>query len=164
MKKYIHIVLYIGILLCIIALFTPAAYFENVVWNHKIINWIWGLFQDTFNETVTGGFYNESLQLIPSIIASTLIVLSILIVGIGSIKYKNDLKKGSIKLFIYIIPAICILSSIIFWMVMMEIAEQEIYDISMWGRYVLGFGVIGLIIGASFIILGSLLIKYVKVR
>lgn len=162
LKKYAWIVPYLGILTCSIAIFTPAAYFENVIWNHKIIFWIWGLFQDTFNSTVTVGFYQDSLQLLPSIIGSSIILASILIIAIGLIKDRNNFNKGSINLSKYIIPAICIICSTIFWMIMMEIAERNIYDVSMWGRYVPSFGVIGLFIGASLIIFWSLLTKFTK--
>jgi flagellar motor component MotA len=47
-------------------------------------------------------------------------------------------------------------------MVGMEEAEQAIYAISMWGRYIPGFGIIGLLIGANLIIFGSILNKYLK--
>jgi len=85
-----------------------------------------------------------------------------LYVSAGLIKRRNDLKEGRVKLPEYIIPAICIVSSLIFWMVGMEIAEGNIYDISMWGRYIPGFGVIGLFVGSFLIIIGSLLTKYNK--
>ena len=162
MKIYVCVLPYLGILMCVIALFTPAAYFENRIWNHEIIIWIWGYFQDTFNSTVSTGFFTYPIQLAPSVIISIIIVLSISYIGVGLIKHRNDLKKGSINILEYIIPAISIISIIVFWMVGMEKAEQAIYGISMWGRYVPGFGVIGLFIGACLIIIGSLLTKYVK--
>jgi len=162
MKTYVWILPYLGVIMCIVAMFAPAAYFENVIWNHQITIWIWGTFQDTFNSVVTVGIYSYPIQFVPSVVASALIILSILYIGVGLIRHRNDLKKGSINLAEYVIPAICIVSSLIFWMVGMEIAERNIYDISMWGRYIPGFGVIGLFIGACLIILGSVLTKYVK--
>lgn len=162
LKDYIWFVPYIGLIMCSIALFTPAAFFENVIWNHEIIKWIMGFFQNTFNSVVNVGFYEESLQLVPSVIASSIVILSILIIAMGLIKRRNDLKKGSISLPKIIIPATCIISSAIYWMTMMEIAERSIYELSMWSRYVPGFGVIGLFIGADLIIFGSLLTKFIK--
>jgi hypothetical protein len=162
LKIYVWILPYLGVIICVIALFTPAAFFENIIWNHEIIIWIWGYFQDTLNSTVSTGFYTYPIQLAPSVIVSIIIILSISYIGVGLIKRRNDLKKGSINIFEYIIPAISIISFTIFWMVGMEEAEQAIYDISMWGRYVPSFGVIGLFIGAGLIIIGSLLTKYVK--
>ena len=162
LKTYIWVGPYLGIILCSIALFAPAAFFENIIWNHEIINWIWGLFQDTFNSYVTNGFYEDPLQLIPSVITSSVILISILILCMGLVKHRDDLKKGSINLSTYIIPAVCIIISAIFWMVMMEIAERSIYDLSMWDRYVPSFGVIGLFIGAGLIIFGSLIIKFIR--
>jgi hypothetical protein len=105
--------------MCSIALFTPAAFFENVIWNHEIIKWIMGFFQNSFNSVVNVGFYEESLQLVPSVIASSIVILSILIIAMGLIKRRNDLKKGSISLPKIIIPATCIISSAIYWMTMM---------------------------------------------
>lgn len=162
LKRKVWIISYLGIMLCSIAMLTPAAFFENVIWNHEIINWIWGFFQDTFNSTVSGEFYRDLNQLVPSVIASSIIIVSILIIALGLVKHRDELKMGIIDLPKYIIPAIFIISSTIFWMVMMEIAERNIYDISMWGRYVPGFGVIGMFIGAGLIILGSLLTKFIK--
>ena len=164
LEKYVWIVPHLGLVMCLIALFTPAAYFENIIWNHEIIKWTLGFFQNTFNSIVNVSFYEESLQLVPSVISSSVDILSILIIAIGLIKHRNDLLKGSINLSLIIIPAICIISSTVFWMIMMEIAELNIYDLSMWGRYVPGFGVVGMFIGASLIIFGSLLNKLIKNR
>lgn len=164
LKIYVWILPYLGVIMCIIALFTPAASFKNIIWNHEIIIWIWGYFQDTFNSTVSTGFYTYPIQLAPSITASTIIILSISYIGVGLIKHRNDLRKRSIKIPEYVIPAILIISITIFWMVGMEEAERNIYDLSMWSRYIPSFGLIGLFIGACLIIFGSLLIKYIKTR
>jgi len=162
LKTYMWVVPFLGIIMCSISLFVPAAFFENIIWNHEIINWIWGLFQDTFNSTITSGFYEDPLQIVTSVIASSIVLISILILCIGLIKQRSDLKKGSVNLYTCIIPAVCIISSTVFWMVMMEIAERNIYDLSMWGRYIPGFGVIGLFIGAGLIIFGSLITKFIR--
>ena len=119
-------------------------------------------FQDTFNTVVTAGFYENPIQFAPSFTATALIILSILYIGRGLIKRRKDLIKGEVKLPEYLVPSICIISSIIFWMVGMEIAERNIYSISMWSRYIPGFGIIGLLIGANLIIFGSILNKYLK--
>ena len=161
LKRDVWIIPYLGLIICSIALFTPAAFFENIIWNHEIIKWMMGFFQNTFNSIVNIGFYEESLQLVPSVISSSIVIFSILIITIGLIKSRDNIKKGSINLSLIIIPAICIISSTIFWMIMMEIAERNIYDLSMWGRYVPGFGVIGLFIGAGLIIFGSLITKFI---
>ena len=162
LKSFAWIVPHLGLVMCLIALITPAAYFENIIWNHEIIKWMMGFFQNTFNSIVNVDFYEEAVQLVPSVIASSIVIISILIMAVGLVKHRNDLSKGSINLLNYIIPAICIISSTIFWMVMMEIAERNIYDLSMWGRYIPGFGVIGLFIGAGLIIFGSLITKFIR--
>jgi len=42
LKRDVWIVPYLGIMTCSIAMLTPTAFFENVMWNHELINWIWG--------------------------------------------------------------------------------------------------------------------------
>jgi hypothetical protein len=163
-KNYFWIIPFLGVVMCIIALFAPAAYFENVIWNHEIINWIWGFYQDTFNSIITSGFYEESIQLLPSIIASSIIVGSIIASGIGLLRNRKNKKSGIVDLLVYILPALCIIIILFFWMVMMELAEQTIWGISMWQRYIPGFGIIGLFTGASLIIIGGLAIKYSSIK
>ncbi|MHA1933072.1 MAG: hypothetical protein ACW96X_11050 [Promethearchaeota archaeon] len=46
----------------------------------------------------------------------------------------------------------------------MEIAELSIYDLSMWDRYIPNFGVIGMFLGAGFIITGFIVIKKFRTR
>ena len=162
LKAYIWVIPYLGLIICLVALFTPTAYFENVFWNHEIINWIWGFYQDTYNSIVTIAFYDEPIKILPSIILSTVIVISILVCGTCLIRDNKDIRKGLIKLVIYVGSALCVIASVILWMVMMEIAERTIWGISMWGRYIPSFGVIGLLLGSVTIIIGSLLIKYIK--
>lgn len=49
-------------------------------------------------------------------------------------------------------------------MIMMEIAELEIYDLSMWKRYTPNFGVIGMFLGTSLIISGFVLLRKSDLR
>jgi hypothetical protein len=44
-------------------------------------------------------------------------------------------------------------------MIMMEIAELQLYGLSMWSRYLPHFGLIGMFLGATLIICGFFLIK-----
>ena len=162
-KTFIWVIPYLGLIICIVALFTPTAYFENIFWNHEIINWIWGFYQDTYNSIVTTAFYEEPIQILPSIISCIIIVFSIIIIGLCLIRYNKDIRRGLIKLPIYLVLALCVIASVILWMVMMENAEQTIWGISMWGRYIPGFGLIGLFLGAILIIIGSFLIKFIKI-
>lgn len=159
LKNYVWLIPFLGIILCSIALVTPAAFFVNTIWNHEITNWIWGFFYERINISVTNGFYSDPLQLIPSVISSLMIVICIFILTFGLIKRRDDLKEGSINFPFYLILAVIIIVSTIFWMAMMEFAEQQIYDLSMWGRYSPRFGMIGLFIGAGVIICGILITK-----
>jgi len=78
---------------------------------------------------------------------------------LSAYKHRNDLKKGIIKLTTSLIPAILTIISMITWMILMEIAELRLYDLSMWNRYLPSFGVLGMFLEAGLIISGSFLIK-----
>jgi len=165
LKNYIWTLPFIGALICIISFFTPAAYFENIVWNHTIINWIWGYYYDKLvsrydqSITIENGFYSEPIQFISSFITSVIIVFCILIIILYSYKNRTNLKNGIIKSITSLFPAVIIIISTITWMIMMEIAELQIYGLSMWDRYTPNFGLIGMYIGATVIIVGFILIK-----
>ncbi len=159
-KGYSWIIPILGNITCSIALFSPAAFFENIVWHHQITNWIWGYYSDKLNLTITSGFYTNPLQFFPSIISSLIICSSILMIFIGLIKDKSILKQGSFNFSKYILFGIVIITSTILWLMMMEFAEVQIYDLSMWSRYKPCFGVIGLFLGGALIILGSILTKF----
>ena len=142
-----------GCIIGIIAFFTPTGYFENIVWNHQITIWIYGFFTDKYNNTITSGYYSNSLQYLPSIICSLIILVSFLIITLNSILLRIEIKKISAINFLL---AIIIMISIIIWIIRMEIAEQEIWGFSMWNRYTMGFGIYGLILGSSIILFRSL--------
>lgn len=163
-KKYIYIIPYLGLGLCWLALLFPAAYFENVLYHHQIIKWIWGFYQDTLSLDVNIGFYSFPLQIYSSIIISSINVICLLTVLIIFYLNKNQVKDGTIKLFKYILPPIVVIISTIIWMLMMEVSEQLIYGISLWGRYIPCFGLIGIFLGAVLIIIGTILIKIMKNR
>jgi len=133
---------FVGVVICIIALFTPAAFFENQIWNHTIYVWIWGYNIDklvsVYDQSVSidSHFYPYPLQLLPSLISSSIILISIIIIAIGVYKHRNDFRDGKIKITQSLIPAILIIICTIIWMLTMEIAELSIYDLSMWDRYI----------------------------
>jgi hypothetical protein len=158
-KNYFWLIPFIGGIICLIAFLTPTAIFENIIWNHSIHNWIWGYFYETLGLTSVSRFYNDPLQLISSVIASTIIITCIMIILALNIKNRNSLKKGIISSASSLVPAILIIITTATWMIMMEIAELQLYDLSMWGRYLPNFGLIGMFLGAGLIISGFLLLK-----
>ena len=160
LKYYLWAIPFVGTTICLIALFTPAAFFENIVWNHEIYNWIWGYFYEKLPlGDIVSRFYTDPLQLISSLLASIIIITCILIVIMSNYKNRNDLKKGIVNPSTLIIPSILIIITTSMWMILMEIAELQLYDISMWNRYIAHFGVIGMFIGAGLNITGFFLIK-----
>ena len=124
-----------------IAFFFPTAYFKSIPnpsWNHEITTWIFGYFIDIRNEIITYGFYTNLLILIPSSIFSSIILISLLVISINFFLKRKYLEKGSI---LNTILAMIMIISVFFWMMMMEIAEQEIYNLSFWNRFTICFGV-----------------------
>ena len=169
-KLYFWMIPFVGVVICSIALFTPAAFFENQIWNHTIYVWIWGYnvnkLVSVFDQSVSidSQFYSHSLQLIPSLISSSIIIISIIIIAFSVYKHRKDFRDGKIKITQSLIPVILIIISTIIWMLSMEIAELSIYDLSMWDRYIPNFGVIGMFLGAGFIITGFIVIKKFRPR
>ncbi|MFX1480827.1 MAG: hypothetical protein ACFFCI_22290 [Promethearchaeota archaeon] len=165
LKEYFWTIPIFGIIICIIAFLTPAAVFENPQWNHTIVRWIWGLYYDElisiYDESVTIeiGFYDNPSQLLISIISSVIIIICIIIVSVPIYRQRTDLKNILTKPTTSLIPAILIIISMISWMIVMEIAEFEIYNLSMWNRYIPIFGVVGPFIGAGLIIIGYFINK-----
>jgi hypothetical protein len=159
-KNYFWIIPFIGIIVCVTAFLTPTAFFENVTWNHTIYNWIWGYFRGQIisqfdqSSTIESRFYDNPIQLISSILASAIIITCIMIITVSSYRQKDNLKKGIIKPATSLFPAIIIILTTSIWMIMMEIAELLLYNLSMWNRYFPSFGVIGMFLGAGIIIGG----------
>lgn len=159
LKQYLWIVPSIGMILCFIAFLTPTAYFENTFWNHTIYSWIWGYFYERQSVTILSTFYTYPLQLIPSIITSVIIITCILIVLISTYRSKKNEKQGKVRPAHSVVPAIFIIITIITWMITMEIAEFQLYDISFWDRYLPSFGLIGMFLGAGLTIIGFFMFK-----
>ena len=163
-EKYVWIIPYLGTVLCWIALPFPAACFENVIYNHQIVSWMWGFFEDIFNLLRISDFYSYPLQINTSIAVSIINVISLIFLSAVLIVKRKQVKKGTLKSTKYILlPSIIIMSTMI-WMISMEISEQQIWSISFWGRYVPCFGLLGLLFGAILVIVGIILIKVVKNR
>ena len=171
LKNYIWILPFVGVFTCIISLFTPAAFIENRYWDHIIIKWMWGYYHDNRvfsiggqGLTVESRFYSDPLQLLSSVTFSLIIIVCIGIMGLSAYKHRNDFKNGIIKKKYSLFPALVIIISVIMWMIMMEIAELVIYDLSMWTRYTPNFGVIGMFIGTILIITGFVVIRKYGLR
>jgi hypothetical protein len=162
MKKIKNIIWFLpfaGIIIITFAFFTPTAFFENRAWNHTLSNWIWGFYYDQLNQTITIGFYSNPLQFLPSVISSVIIILCLGIIGFSSFKHIKDFKNGRIEVNYTVIPSFLIIIVVVIWMIMMEIAELVIYDLSMWNRYIPNFGVIGMFLGTLTILSGFVLIR-----
>ncbi len=104
-------------------------------------------------------FYSDPLQLLSSVIFSIIIIICIGVIGLSAYKHRKDFKNGIILKKYSLIPALIIIISVITWMILMELAESVIYNLSMWNRYIPNFGVIRMFLGASLIICGFVLIR-----
>ncbi len=170
LEKLALFLLFSGVILCIISIFTPAAFFENRAWDHTIIYWLWGFKYEKFvhyhdeRDFIINTFFSHPLQLVPSIISTGLIVVSLVFIVKSMYGYRKNIinnlrmKKQTLG------PIIILILSIITWIVMMEVAELFIYDVSMWNRYIPSFGVIGMFLGAGLIICGFFVIKKVRLN
>ncbi|MHA2325642.1 MAG: hypothetical protein ACXACB_09595 [Promethearchaeota archaeon] len=167
-KQYFWMIPLLGAVTCFIAFITPVASFENRIWNHTIYVWIWGFYFDrlvsVFDQSVSidTQFYTHPLQITPSLVFSSIIIVCITFVIYSTYKHRKDYKDGKTKAIQSVIPGLIIIICVIIWMVMMEFAELSIYDLSMWNRYIPNFGLIGLYLGAGLMIVGFLLIKKFK--
>lgn len=47
-EKFALFLSFSGVILCIISIFTPAAFFENRAWDHTILYWLWGFKYEKF--------------------------------------------------------------------------------------------------------------------
>ena len=103
-NHYFWIIPFIGLVICIIAIFTPAAFFENQIWNHTIYVWIWGYYIDKIvyvydqSVSINSQFYSHPLQLLPSLIASSIIIISIIIIAFSIYKHRIHYRDGKIKI------------------------------------------------------------------
>lgn len=164
-RNYIWTFPLLGGILTLIALLTPAVYIYEI--GDYIFLWIWGLFSvqihdyyydTTYNLTT---FTDNELILIPSIICSVFIFVGILALFSSSYSFRKEIKKGNIEKNRGLAPSIIIMISTIAWMISMEISFiVGPGSMSFWSAYNVGFGVIGMFLGAIFGMIGYGVSKY----
>lgn len=154
----------LGGILTFIAILTPASFlFEGGV---SIFIWMWGLasinisnYYETINLVI---FTDNPLILIPSIIISVVILLNIIILFLSSYFYRRDRNKGKVVNSRGLIASIFIIISTILWMISMEITFFTGSGISFWFNNNVGFGVLGVFLGAGLGIMGYGFSKYIR--
>ena len=161
-KKYIWLFAFMGGLIALIALLTPAACFNyrSPSFDSDFYLWMFNLFFSHRFEagihTTTIKFDTHMISLIPSITCSLLII----IFNITAIVTANKYRKGTFDpKFSWLVLAILTIIATIIWMIMMEISGKVLYGHEFWGLLYPCFGVIGPFIGAGLEIVGFILMK-----
>lgn len=161
-KKYIWIFAFMGGLMALIALLTPAAGFNyrSPSFDSDFYLWMCNLF---FSHRFEAGIHTTRIEfdtplisLIPSIICSLLITISSIITIITANKYRKGILDTKIS---WLVSAIVIIIATIIWMIMMEVSRRVLYGHEFWGLLYPCFGVIGPFIGAGLEIVGFILMK-----
>jgi len=161
-KKYIWIFAFMGGIISLIALLTPAAglNYRSPSFDNDFYLWMFNLF---FSHRFEAGIHTTRIEfdthlisLIPSIICSLLITISSIITIITANKYRKGVLNTKIS---WLISAIVIIIATIIWMIMMEISRKVLYGHEFWGILYPSFGVIGPFIGASLEIVAFILMK-----
>jgi len=146
-----------GGLLGIIAMLTPAA--SIIEFGSSFYLWIWGLV--SFQLFGYGGmtvYTDNILLIIPSIIISIVIVISIIALLASANKCRNDMKVGNIGNSKGLTPSILIIISTIAWIISVEVVYVS-GGMSFWAFTSPGFGVIGMFLGSIIPIIGYVVSK-----
>lgn len=161
-KKFLWLFAFLGGLIALIALLTPAAGFNyrSPTFDSDFYLWMFNLF---FSHRFEGGIHTTRIEfdthmisLIPSIICSLLIIISSIISIITANKYRKGVLDTKIS---WLVSAIVIIIATIIWMIMMEVSRRVLYGHEFWGILYPCFGVIGPFIGAGLEIVGFILMK-----
>lgn len=159
-EEFISTFPFIGTILILIALFTPAAgYSYSTMGVYQVFSytWMFGLQYSYYIGYAPRIFFSGSpLILLPSIICTVIIFVASILMLISIFKiWKGNKNIEDFEIFWLILAIINIITTI-FWMIAMELAYflLSIRKFGFWGSYFPGFGVIGVFLGASFILFG----------
>jgi len=142
----------VGAILGIIAMLTPAA--SIIEFGSSFYLWIWGLVSfQLFGYGGMTAYTDNILLIIPSIIISIVIVISIIALLASANKCRNDMKVGNIGNSKGLTPSILIIISTIAWIISVEVVYVS-GGMSFWAFTSPGFGVIGMFLGSIIPIIG----------
>ena len=147
----------VGAILGIIAMLTPAAYLTE--FGSSFYLWMWGLVSFQIYDYGTTAYTDNILIIIPSVIISIVIVISIIALLASANKYRNDRKVGIISNGKGLTSSIFIIVSTIAWIISIETVYIS-GGMSFWGLTSPGFGVIGMFLGSVITIIGYAVSKY----
>lgn len=154
----------IGGFFSILALLTPAGYFNESFYTFNI--WMWGLTSVQVNDPYFGNygetmFIDNIFILTPSIIISIIIGVSAIVLISSALTCRKRLKASSVIKGKWLTPAILILISTIAWIINIELVFRlGPISMSFWKTIKPGFGVIGMFLGSGFAIGGYVISKY----
>ncbi|MHA2038200.1 MAG: zinc ribbon domain-containing protein [Promethearchaeota archaeon] len=146
----------VGAILGTVAMLTPAAYIME--FGSSFYLWIWGLVSFQIFDPYLGSYgmtiYTDNLLLIiPSVIISIIIMISIIVLIGSANRCRKDMKSGIFGNSKGLTPSILIIISTIAWIVSVEFVYMS-GGMHFWTVTSPGFGVIGMFLGSSISIIG----------
>lgn len=155
-EELIGVLPFIGSILNFIALLTPAAVNEVKYGGIILVckyKWMWG-FEYIYYYNYIEDFYfpTNPIEIISSIICSIIVVLNSSIILITTcMVWKGKKNIADVEKY-WLITAISLIIIASTWNIIMELINEKIF--SFWKFYKLGFGLIGVYIGAFLTIIG----------
>jgi len=146
----------VGAILGIIAMLAPSAYISD--FSGSFYLWMWGLvsvqiFDPYYGNFGTTAYTDNILIIIPSVIISIVIMISIISLLATANKCRNDIKLGITGNSKGLTPSILIVISTIAWIISIEVVYMS-GGMSFWNLTSPGFGVIGMFLGSVITIIG----------
>jgi hypothetical protein len=163
-KNYFWIAPFLGGVLSLIALLTPAAYLS--MYNEEAYVWMWGLATVRYYDPDRFGYYmhtqfieNVNLLIISVICSIFIFILAVILIVSANLKRTgkkkfNDIKKGWYGL------SILLITTTAAWMIIYEVFGYIETSQSWWTFMEPGFGVIGIFLGAMISIIGTAIANY----
>jgi hypothetical protein len=162
-KNYYWVPPLIGGILSLIALATPATYNSQMGLDFYV--WMWGLasisIYDYYYGTYTDTTFTDNIGLlIPSIICSIIIFIgAVVLISSANMNRKSTRGLQRVKNTWYALSILLILTTAA-WMIVYEVEAQVDIGMSWWETMDPGFGVIGVFIGASISLTGTVVFSY----
>lgn len=150
-------ILLIGAILVLLSLFTPMAYLSDYSASYYVWMWALNIAEYAWGE-INIGFIDDLTILVPSIICSVGILLSIIVLFSSVIKYKKSIENNQLPGKALLGASIAIIVFTVAWMVSQDVATSHHF----WDMVSPHFGVFGLFIGSGISIIGYAYPRYIN--
>ena len=162
-KNYFWVPPLIGGILSLIALATPATYISGM--GNYIYVWMWGLASIklySYYGYITDTTFTDNMNLlIPSIICSLIIFIgAVVLICFANMNRKGTRVLQEVKNKWYTLSILLIITTA-GWMIVYEVESQVETGFSWWEYMDPGFGVIGVFLGASISLIGTVVSSYI---